>query len=70
MTYRYFASFSIVGAALWVVSLTLAGYFLGSIEWVQKNFPLVIYGIILVSVLPPLWSFLKGKLAAQNSINK
>ena len=28
MTYRYFASFSIMGAALWVVSLTLAGYLL------------------------------------------
>jgi len=69
-TYRHFASFSIAGAALWVVSLTLAGYFFGNIEWVQKNFTLVIYGIILVSVLPPLWSFLKGKLAAQDSINK
>lgn len=65
MSYRYFASFSIVGATLWVVSLTLAGYFFGNIAWVQKNFTLVIYGIILVSVLPPLWSFLKGKFGAQ-----
>ena len=65
MTYRYFASYSIAGAALWVVSLTLAGYFFGNIEWVQKNFTLVIYGIILLSVLPPLWSFVKGKLGAQ-----
>ena len=65
MTYRYFASYSIAGAALWVVSLTLAGYFFGNIEWVQKNFTLVIYGIILLSVLPPLWSFVKGKLGTQ-----
>ena len=62
MTYRFFATYSIAGAVLWVVSLTLAGYFLGSIQWVQKNFTLVIYGIILFSLLPPLWQFVQGKL--------
>ena len=69
MTYRYFASFSIMGAALWVITLTLAGYFFGNITWVQKNFTLVIYGIILVSVLPPLWSFLKGKLGRSEAVS-
>ena len=62
MTYRHFASYSILGAALWVVSLTLAGYFFGNFAWVQHNFTLVIYAIVLVSVLPPLWSFVNGKL--------
>ena len=62
MTYRYFASFSIAGAALWVVSLTLAGYLFGNVSWVKNNFTLVIYIIILVSVLPPLWQFVRGKL--------
>lgn len=66
MTYRFFASYSIGGAVLWVVSLTLAGYFLGSIPWVKNNFSLVIYGIVLFSVLPPLWSFLKSKLGARS----
>ncbi|MBU6120023.1 DedA family protein [Hymenobacter siberiensis] len=63
MTYRYFASYSIMGAVLWVVVLTLAGYLFGNIEVVQKNFELVILGIIALSVLPPLWSFVKGKMA-------
>lgn len=62
MTYRYFASYSIMGALLWVVSLTLAGYFLGSIPWVKQNFTLVIYAIIAFSVLPPLWQFISSKL--------
>lgn len=62
MKYRYFLSYSIVGAMLWVMSLTLAGYLLGNIPWVSHNFTFVIYGIILISVLPPLWSFLKSKL--------
>ncbi|OGX89870.1 DedA family protein [Hymenobacter coccineus] len=65
MTYRHFASYSIVGAVLWVVVLTLAGYLFGNIEAVKKNFELVVLGIIALSVLPPLWSFLKGKLGPQ-----
>lgn len=63
MTYRHFASYSIVGAVLWVVSLTLAGYFLGSIPVVKNNFTFVIYGIVLFSLIPPMWSFLRSKLA-------
>ncbi|MGI4862947.1 MAG: DedA family protein [Janthinobacterium lividum] len=63
MTYRTFVSYSIAGAVLWVVSLTLAGYFLGSIPVVKNNFTFVIYGIVLFSVLPPLWQFLRSKLA-------
>ncbi|SFQ22638.1 DedA family protein [Hymenobacter arizonensis] len=65
MTYRFFVTYSIAGAALWVISLTLAGYFFGNIAWVQKNFTLVIYAIILISILPPLWSYLKSKFSPQ-----
>ena len=70
MTYRYFLSYSIVGALLWVVSLTLAGYLLGNIPVVRDNFTIVIYGIILISVLPPLWSFIKSKFAGPKLANK
>jgi membrane-associated protein len=62
MTYKFFASYSIAGAVLWVVSLTLLGYLLGSNEWVKTHYNLVIYGIVLFSVIPPLVQFLKGKL--------
>ena len=63
MKYRQFATYSIAGAVLWVVSLSLLGYLFGNIPWVKNNFTLVIYGIILVSVLPPLWQFVRGKLS-------
>jgi membrane-associated protein len=69
MTYRYFASFSVAGAALWVISLTLAGYLFGNISWVKNNFTLVIYAIILISVLPPLWQFVKNKLSGNSPAN-
>lgn len=65
MKYKFFASYSIAGAVLWVISLTCAGYFLGSIPWVKNNFTLVIYGIVLFSILPPAFQFIKGKLQGQ-----
>jgi membrane-associated protein len=43
----------------------MAGFFLGNIPWVQKNFTVVIYGIILISVLPPLYQFLREKLGGK-----
>ena len=65
MTYRFFASYSIAGAVLWVVSLTLLGYLLGSNDWVKTHYNLVIYGIVLFSIIPPLVQFLKGKMQRQ-----
>jgi membrane-associated protein len=47
-----FTFFNVTGALLWVFSLVSAGYFLGSMPFVQNNFSIIIYGIILVSVLP------------------
>ncbi len=47
-----FLLFNITGAVIWVTSLVSAGYFLGNTKFVQENFSLLIYGIVLVSVLP------------------
>lgn len=47
-----FLFYNIVGAAIWVIGLVSAGYFLGNMPLIKKNFSLVIYGIIIVSLLP------------------
>ncbi|WP_151086119.1 DedA family protein [Hymenobacter baengnokdamensis] len=65
MTYRHFASFSIAGAVLWVLSLSLLGYLFGNIPVVQKNFELVVIGIVLLSIAPPLFQYLVGKLRSK-----
>ena len=61
MTYKRYIVFCIIGAALWVGSITLAGFFLGNIEWVQKNFEKIVLGIVFVSVLPIFIGLLKAK---------
>ena len=60
-----FLLFNIVGACLWVFSLVTAGWLLGNLQFVQDNFSLLIYGIILVSVLPVVVAGLKEWLAAR-----
>ena len=52
MSYAKFSLFNLIGAASWVVSLCLAGYWLGNMPWVKQNLSLLIVGIIVVSLLP------------------
>lgn len=52
MSYSKFISYNIIGGAIWVVSLSLLGFFFGQIPIIKNNFETVILGIILISVLP------------------
>jgi membrane-associated protein len=52
MPYLRFLAFSIAGALLWVVSLSLAGYWFGNIPAVKENLALVIVVIVAISVSP------------------
>ena len=55
MNYRRFLSFDIFGGLLWVWSMVLIGYFLGSsIPEVDKNIHIVIAIVVFLSVLPAI----------------
>ncbi|MDL2269446.1 VTT domain-containing protein [Desulfosarcina sp. OttesenSCG-928-A07] len=49
---RRFLFFNIVGALIWVFGIVTAGYLLGGLSFVQENFSIIIYLIILISVMP------------------
>jgi len=61
MTYPKYITFCILGAILWVCSITLAGYFFGNIPIVKNNFEKVIFGIIFVSILPIIVGAIKER---------
>jgi membrane-associated protein len=61
MNYKKFFGFDVLGGALWIGSLTIAGYLLGSVEFIKKNIEIVCLGIIFVSVLPVIVGIVKGK---------
>ena len=61
MSYAKFQFFNCLGAAAWIVSLCLAGYWLGNLPWVKANLSLIIVGIILFSLVPIGIGYLKSK---------
>ncbi len=61
MNYRKYLSFDLIGGALWIGSLTFAGYLLGEVEIIRKHIDLVCLGIILLSVLPIIFSALTNR---------
>ena len=61
MSYPRFFSFNIFGGVGWVLSMTMAGYFLGGVPLIRRNFEKVVIGIVVLSVLPLLIQFLKSR---------
>lgn len=61
MDYSYFITYNLAGGITWVALFTLLGYFFGNLEFVQKNFELVIIAIILISVLPMAFEWWKAR---------
>lgn len=61
MKYKKFVSFDLFGGALWIGSLTTAGYLLGEVEFIRKHIDLVCLGIIFLSVIPVILGLLKKK---------
>ena len=60
MTYAKFLSFIVIGAVAWVLTLLMAGYFFGQLPTIQRNFHLVIVAIIVISVLPIVFEWVRA----------
>lgn len=56
---RSFTPYNVVGAVLWIVLLTVAGYLFGKHPFVQKHYETVILGIIFISILPMVVEILR-----------
>jgi membrane-associated protein len=60
MSYARFWVYNAIGGAGWVLSMTLAGYFLGRVPLVANHFELVVLSIVFISVLPVLFAACRG----------
>ena len=50
-----FTLYNVVGALIWVIGLTLAGYFFGNLPWVQQHLDKIIWALIIVPGLIALY---------------
>ena len=63
MTRAKFVMFNVIGAVIWVVGLTLAGYLFGNLPWVQANLSKIIWALIII---PGLIAFFGAWKARRN----
>jgi membrane-associated protein len=61
MAYGRFLSYNVIGAFMWVSIFVVGGYYFGNLEIVRRNFTLVIFAIILLSVMPGLVEVLRHR---------
>mgnify|MGYP003574887189 CR=1 FL=1 len=66
MEYKKFISYNIAGAIAWVFIFILAGHFFGNLPVVKRNFHIVIFGVIFVSILPMLIPWIKSKMGKRS----
>lgn len=68
MAYRKYIINCILGAILWVGGVSILGYLCGNIPFIQKNFELVIFGIIGISILPIIIEFIRAKFGKKDPV--
>ncbi|AHM74983.1 MULTISPECIES: DedA family protein [Yersinia] len=70
MSYRHFAAYNVIGALVWVLLFTYAGYLFGNVPIVQNNLKLLIVVIIVVSILPGVFEVWRHRRAAARQKNQ
>lgn len=68
MTFRTFIVYTAIGGALWVVGVTLLGFFLGQISFIRNNIDLALILIVLVSITPMVIEYLNHRRQAAKAV--
>ena len=61
MSYSYFFTYNVVGGITWVFLFTTTGYFFGNMPIIKENFSLAIMVIILISLLPAVYEWVRSR---------
>ena len=63
MGYGRFAMFNVVGGLAWVAAFLLGGYLFGNVPVIKSNFHFVIVAIVILSILPPIFEYVRSRRA-------
>jgi len=64
MTRSKFTVYNVLGAILWVVGITLAGYWFGNLPWVQAHLSKIIWALVIVPGLIALYGAYRARCKA------
>lgn len=67
MTRSAFIFYNVIGAVVWVVGLTVAGYVFGNLPFVQQHLDKIIWGAILIPGLLVMWGAYKARAKAASA---
>ncbi|TWR29420.1 DedA family protein [Mucilaginibacter pallidiroseus] len=68
MPFARYSLYNIVGGLLWIVIFLYGGYLFGNVPFFKKNFSLVALIIVLISVLPPIFAFIKSRMGKKGPV--
>ena len=69
MNYKFFLTYNVIGGFLWISSFITLGYLFGNMPIIKDNFTYLIFGIIILSVLPAIVGFIRHKFSAAKPSN-
>ena len=70
LKYREFLIYNITGGIAWVLLMTVSGYYLGGFEFVRRHLEPIVVGIILLSLVPVVRTFLQERKRSRNTGEK
>ncbi len=68
MGYKKFLHYNVIGGISWISICLLGGYLFGNIEIVKHNFSIVMLGIVIVSVSPAVFEYIKYKYFSRQGL--
>jgi membrane-associated protein len=67
MPYSRYLMYSVSGGVLWISIFLMGGFFFGNIPFVQEHFEWVVILVIVISVLPAVFEFIKHRRRGASS---
>jgi membrane-associated protein len=67
MDFRAYATYSTIGGVIWGTGVTIAGYYLGKIDFIAENVEALAVLIVLISVIPIVAEIARGRRAASQA---
>ena len=68
MSYQRFAIFNIAGGTVWILLFLVSGWLFAGQEYIQKNFKLVIVAIIVISILPGVYEYIRARWGHKSAL--